>query len=326
MKTQVFIVADCSGSMRGEKEAKMRELAAEYLKALDRSSKELQQAFEVTLVPFADSVVKHVAQPPNKVDVGNITTYGWGLGGYTALLDAIGYALTQHDGKSPALVQVYTDGEENRSVQFTNGRLAGLIRQKEATGLVSIACVGPQQAVRPLMAAGIPDGNIKVWDGSAKEMAAVQAASVTAVETYTSERKKGITRSAKLFADTSNLDPSGVRGRTKQIVPKAIETVTTRMAGRTIADHYKGSFKPGNHYYQLLKAEYIQDDKDMVIFIKQTNEYRIGSRSIRELLGLPETGKVRVHPGPTNDKYDLFVQSNSVNRKLVEGQQLLTIE
>lgn len=38
-----------------------------------------------------------------------------------------------------------------------------------------------------------------------------------------------------------------------------------------------------------------------------------------------KTGKIRIHPGPHSATYDIFIQSSSVNRKVVEGQQMLTL-
>jgi hypothetical protein len=147
---------------------------------------------------------------------------------------------------------------------------------------------------------------------------------VAATQLYTESRSRGITTSATLYADASKLTTGGVRGMTKQVTPVETKQVSKYMDGRAIADFFK-PFKPGAHYYQLVKPEYIQEDKELVVHIKDKNEYRQGSRTVRMLLGLPETGKIRVAPGAHSDKFDIYVQSASVNRKLVEGQKLLTL-
>jgi hypothetical protein len=111
---------------------------------------------------------------------------------------------------------------------------------------------------------------------------------------------------------------------TKQVTPSETKKVSKHMDGRAIADFFP-KFEKGKHYYQLVKPEYIDETKDMVVHIKDTNEYRQGSRTVRMLLKLPEQGRIRVYPGPHSEKFDIYVQSVSVNRKLVEGQKLLSL-
>lgn len=103
-----------------------------------------------------------------------------------------------------------------------------------------------------------------------------------------------------------------------------LQECSKHMSGRAIADFFK-KFEKGRHYYQLVKPEYIDEDKELVVHIKDKNEFRQGSRTVRMLLNLPENGRIRVYPGPHSEKFDIYVQSASVNRKLVEGQKLLTL-
>lgn len=329
IKTQVYIVADLSGSMSGAREAKQREMIQEYVQALAATEK-LGQQYQVTLMPFSVGCRAIPYPAASEVRTGAIQglhCYAPGMGGGTRLRDAIGLALESalnHD--IPCLIQVFTDGEDTSSYQYTSGRLAGQVANAEATGRITVAVAGPASAGKQMVSVGIPVGNFRSWDGSVVEQAAMARDTVAAVKTYAASRAAGSTVSKRFYADATNLNTSAVRGRTKKVEPKEIQVVTAKMAGRSIADFYGAKFKAGTHYYEMVKPEYIQDGKELIVFVKGDNEYRLGSRSVRELLGLPETGKVRVHPGPTSDKFTLFVQSSSVNRKTVEGQTFLTVE
>ncbi|APU89026.1 conserved hypothetical protein [Virus Rctr197k] len=81
------------------------------------------------------------------------------------------------------------------------------------------------------------------------------------------------------------------------------------------------SFKKGRGFYQFTKTETIQDYKEVVLQDKFTGDLFSGKRA-RELLELPEHGSTRIKPAKL-DKYIIFVQSTSVNRKLIGGTKFL---
>ncbi len=328
--TQVFIVADLSGSMQGRKEETLRKMVSEFVGILANAEAAGDQSFEVTLVPFSNEVKTvgpWVASALSSVAVENLNTRTRPFGGGTALRDAIGIALERVSCRSdvPALVSVFSDGEECSSSFYSAARLGALIEKSEKTGNLTLTFAGPSSARGYLQSVGVPVGNFRAWDGGEKEMIDVQRDTKSSVSSYVTLRSIGQTSTGRFYADTSNLAPPAIRAMTKEVKPSEIRKVTSRMAGRAIADFYGSKFHQGDHYYELIKPEYVQDDKDLVVLIKSANEYRQGSRAVRALLGLPETGKVRVHPGPHSDKYQLFVQSSSLNRKVVEGQTMLTL-
>ncbi len=329
--TQVYIVADLSGSMAGPKEVMLRKMTAEFVAVLANAEKATNQTFEVNLVPFSGSVQLKGPWPSASTvpshAIESLTTR-YPMGESTALRDAIGRALecVERRPSVPALISVFSDGEECASYLYSAARLSALISRMEGTGNLTLTFAGPASAQRYLHGVGVPEGNFRAWDGSEKEMRQVTVDTAAATEAYTVLRSTGATKSSAFYADVSQLTTSGVRAMTKQVVPTEVKKVTPKMAGRSIADFYGTKFKPGNHYQELIKPEYLQDDKELVVFIKDANEYRLGSRSVRTMLGLPETGKIRVRPATFTDKYKLFIQSNSTNRKVVEGQTMLTVE
>ena len=81
-------------------------------------------------------------------------------------------------------------------------------------------------------------------------------------------------------------------------------------------------FQPGKGFYEFTKRETIQDKKEIVIRNKVSGDMFSGAHA-RELLGIPYgMGKSKISP-KHGDKYDVFVQSTSYNRKLVGGTRFL---
>ena len=83
-------------------------------------------------------------------------------------------------------------------------------------------------------------------------------------------------------------------------------------------------FKKGRGFYQFTKASIIQPYKEIVVFDKSTGDVYTNGAA-RELLGLPlGGGNVRVSPNIYDQsRYDVFVQSTSVNRVLMGGTKFL---
>jgi hypothetical protein len=86
------------------------------------------------------------------------------------------------------------------------------------------------------------------------------------------------------------------------------------------------SYRTGAAFYQLSKREKVQGNKQIAVAEldngRMTGKVFTGPAA-RQLLGLPDT-EVTVKPGH-NDRYQIFVQSTSVNRKLVTGTKLLVM-
>lgn len=79
-------------------------------------------------------------------------------------------------------------------------------------------------------------------------------------------------------------------------------------------------YRVGSCYYELIKKETVQADKN--ICIQNTRNGKLYSgKNARKLLGLPNYS-VQVEP-KLIEGYRVFVQSNSHNRKLLKGQRLV---
>jgi hypothetical protein len=87
-------------------------------------------------------------------------------------------------------------------------------------------------------------------------------------------------------------------------------------------------YTTGCAFYELSKREKIQAGKKIAVAEKDAATGRMTGKvftgpAARQVLGLPEA-EVTVTPG-SNTAYTVFVQSTSVNRKLVPGTKLLVL-
>jgi hypothetical protein len=77
------------------------------------------------------------------------------------------------------------------------------------------------------------------------------------------------------------------------------------------------TFKTGRGFYEFTKTETIQAKKQVILMDRRTGDLFEGEAA-REMLGLPEGESVRIKPNNL-EKYVVFVQSTSANRKLIGG-------
>jgi Mg-chelatase subunit ChlD len=75
------------------------------------------------------------------------------------------------------------------------------------------------------------------------------------------------------------------------------------------------SFEKGRGFYQLTKSEKVQGYKEIILMDKTTGELFNGPQ-VRNILGLTEGLEGRLSSKSLLDKFNIFVQSTSYNRKL----------
>jgi hypothetical protein len=81
------------------------------------------------------------------------------------------------------------------------------------------------------------------------------------------------------------------------------------------------NFKVGRGFYEFTKTETIQGHKEIILMDRTTGDLFEGEAA-REMLGLPVGTTVRIKPSNL-EKYVVFVQSTSANRKLIRGTRFL---
>lgn len=80
-------------------------------------------------------------------------------------------------------------------------------------------------------------------------------------------------------------------------------------------------FQKGRGFYEFMKTETIQENKEVVLRDKSTGDMFTGDAA-RQLIGLPTGVRGKLKPVHL-DAYDVFVQSTSYNRKLISGTRFL---
>ncbi len=333
----VALVLDASSSM-SHLSRKVVEVADQQIAYLARRSQELDQETRVTVYVFADKVEcviydKDVLRMPSLKEL-------YRVGGMTALLAA---TLTsqrelaqtaQLYGDHSFLTFVLTDGQENASHRCPGApassprelvaAVAEMIRTQKDNWTLAVL-VPDQMGKREAMQGGFPKDNIAIWDATSTQ-GLEEAGQVIqqATEKFMVGRAQGIRGSRAVFstgaemvnkdtikaAGLTPVDPSGY-----QLIPVARDAA---IRDWVIACGH--TYRTGGAFYQLSKSEKIQAQKQIAVLEKRTDRVYTGPEA-RALLGLPDV-EIRVKPDH-NDDFTIFVQSTSVNRKLVPNTRLL---
>lgn len=143
---------------------------------------------------------------------------------------------------------------------------------------------------------------------------------------YSSKRKSG-TRKTKYSTEPVEVTIKDM-GKLVPVMPGRFQimTVDENCDIRGFVTKNGIEFEKGRGFYELSKAETVQQYKEVIMMDRETGEMFNGSQ-VREELGLQpqsEKGgvKERLHKDATK-KFRVFVQSTSVNRKLIAGTTFL---
>lgn len=80
-------------------------------------------------------------------------------------------------------------------------------------------------------------------------------------------------------------------------------------------------YRKGRGFYQFMKTETVQEHKEVVLRNKLTGDMFTGSEA-RNFIGLPFGERGNIRPKLFED-YEVYIQSTSVNRKLIGGYKFL---
>lgn len=325
----IALVLDASQSM-GHIAREVVQVADNQIKHLATRSKELDQETRVTVYVFdyADNIRcifydKDVLRMPSLQGHYRPT-------GYTALVDATMKSI-EDLAKTPELygdhaflVYVLTDGAENASRKYNATQLTEKIKGLKENWTIA-AFVPNQQCKFEAKKFGFPADNIAVWDTTAQGIAEVGEILRTTTDAYMTSRSLGVRGSKNLFNMPTNLAKTDVSkklsklhaGQYRMAKVEAVEPIAPFVEKLT-----KRSYRLGEAYYQLSKPEKVQPGKAVALFEKKTHSVYVGAEA-RQLLGLPDH-EVKVAPAAYPD-FEIFVQSGSVNRKLVPDTRLLLL-
>lgn len=338
MKNYIGFSRDHSASMRG--------IAAAAARDYNRTIATIQKASERESIDTIVSTVKCGAGRSARVEreVVNSTVaklkaipeYEYETEGYgTPLYDSVGELIDIFeklpDAKDPTVafqVIVITDGGENSSIHWNASRLRAKIAELHATDRWTfIFQVPPGQRKYIMSQLGLFEGNVIEWETTAKGRETATVQTTSAIDTFYSSRSMGATSTRGFYStNAANLTKKDIQANlidiSNQVKTFLVLASSNGVQIRDFVEKVMSSYVKGTAFYQLMKPEKeVQEYKKIVIRDRKDNKFYGGSNA-RALLGLPENGTVRVAPGD-HGSYDIFIQSTSVNRKVVSGTQVL---
>lgn len=324
------ICLDRSGSMQPIQRQAVETFNQNVRSIRDGAARSGQDA-TISLVTFGGDIrTPHLCAPVMGLPEFNL--YDYRPDGNTPLFDAVGVTIEALERRPDATEEhvsfmfiIITDGEENASRQFGSQNFNQLIAKVQKTDRWSFAFLLPPGSGRNFCRNfGIPDGNVKEWDATPAGMA-IAAQSVNAgINSYYTSRSAGHRSVTGFFVtDMTKVSAGEVRARLTDIrnQVKIAEVNRTVMIRDFVEKDLRLPYSVGRAFYQLMKDEKVQYHKKVILRERGTDAVYAGTEA-RHLLGLPDSLDVKVRPGD-HANWDVFVQSTSVNRKLVPGTKLL---
>ena len=292
------------------------------------------QEASMTALAFGDRVLKHrilyVGQQVQTVEPLKHTDLN--PSGMTPLFDSVYRAIKKleelDDGKEGTsfVVSVVTDGEENNSVD--PGVLATIreIQKKTVTDRWTFTFLVPNgQDNEFARNFNIPRGNVQGWDEKTAE--GTKEAFIVSSHAYRGffkEKSAGKLSSKSFYSSTADLTVREARSALSEITRQVqfITPTTTCQIRQCIIDAGLEWIK-GASFYQLVKTEKkVHPYKLVALRVKTSGKVYCGQQA-REMLGIGQaTNTVRLVLGD-HGKFDVFIQSTSINRKIPVGSEVL---
>lgn len=325
----IGLVLDASGSMHPHANS-LVQVADNQIKHLAQRSKELDQETRISVWTFADaSLIRCVVWDMDVLRLPSIGRF-YRTGGQTAFIDATLKSISdlsetpERYGDHSFLVYVLTDGEENASYMKPDVLRTTIDKLKDHWTLAAL--VPTATAKHEAKRFGFPAGNIEIWDTtSGTGVSEVGERVRTATDNYMQARASGVRSTRSLFStdvtavNLSTIKANGLvpldRGR-YMLAPVPRDSVI-----KQFTEDCGHNYKLGHGYYQLVKTETIQPQKEIAIVERTPGAKVYVGRDARQMIGLPDMA-VRVKPD-YNPDFDVFVQSTSINRKLPAGTKYL---
>lgn len=251
----------------------------------------------------------------------------------TPLFDSIGELIDMFESTPDAndpnvsfLVMAITDGAENDSRKW-NKTLVQKIKVLQATDRWTFIFRVPNSYKGFLTNLGIPDGNILEWEQTEQGVQQATQATSEAFKSFYSELKTGKKSTSSFYkTDLSNINVDQIKSQLIDISTQVqfwpVLAQHNSMQIRDFCEAKSGAkMLRGAGFYELTKKEEVQEYKQIAIRDRITNAVYTGVAA-RDLLGLPRVGTIVIKPGD-HANYDVFIQSTSVNRKLLEGMTIM---
>lgn len=321
------LVLDESGSMR-DIASQVVQVADQQITYWATRSKEMDQETRVTVYTFNSGPAKCLFYDKDVLRLPSLKGL-YHPQGQTALIDAAIKSIDdlkqtpQLYGDHAFLVYVLTDGAENQSSQKPSD-LNPLLSSLPDNWTIA-AFVPGVQGVFEAKQCGFEKDNIQIWDTTSKGMTEVARVMRQATDSYMKGRASGVRGTRSLF----NLKVGALNKKAMTTLDKLgpgqfrlLPIPSDTPIAKFIEHNTKRPYKKGEGYYQLTKTETVQANKEIAIFDRKNYTVYTGKHA-RKLLNLPDYEL----PVAANyhSEYVIYIQSNSVNRKLIGGTNLLLL-
>lgn len=174
---KIVFVLDESGSM-----GHLRQDVIGGFNTTIADQKALPGKADVTLITFASTVCTRFESVDLQV-VEDLTNDSYSPSGGTAMNDAIGIALARvlADAPEKAIINIFTDGYENASREYSAAQVKDLVKQAEAKGYQVVFLAANIDEVQVAHSFGIAAGATRgfVADAKGMEFAYLQASAST---------------------------------------------------------------------------------------------------------------------------------------------------
>lgn len=221
-----------------------------------------------------------------------------------------------------------TDGGANGGDERLGPKVAAMINELQATDKWTFAFRVPRGYSSTLTRLGIDEGNIMEWELSTQGLQTATAQNTEAMNSFYQNRAAGVKSTRSFYANMKNVTTEEVKASLEDVSAKVtlwpVQTTEHEMDIRSFVEKRLkgGALKKGAAFYQLTKSEdKVQGTKKICIRDKATNAIYYGPAA-RQLMGVPLHSDVRLKPDDLG-KFDVFIQSTSVNRKVQSGSQIL---
>lgn len=326
----IGLVLDASSSMRHHA-SKLVEVADNQTKHLALRSKELNQETRISIWVFSGSNdIRCVVWDMDVLRLPSIANF-YKPEGMTAFVDAA--MMSFHDmgttsqiyGDHSFLLYFLTDGYENDSRKHNRMDLIQVINGLEDNWTIAALVPGPNEMFEAKKL-GFPAGNVQIWDTTAVDGIETVGKSITdSTDAYMAARSKGMKSTTTLFdmsagaVNKKTIKQAGLKPLDKSkylLVPVPADSRIdefTKSMGHT--------FIVGRGYYQLsTRLVNVQAQKEIAVVEKSSGKVFTGDAA-RAMINLPDQ-TVRIKAGHNPD-FDIYVQSTSINRKLIAGTKYL---
>jgi hypothetical protein len=167
---------------------------------------------------------------------------------------------------------------------------------------------------------------VQGWNVSDAGLKSAAVSTTGGIMSYYSARTSGAKSIKNVYTtDLSKVSVKDLRSKLKDLTGEVkFWTVPQEKPIKDfVEEKTKKPYTIGSGWYQLTKPETVQSYKQIVIRTKDTKEV-FGGAEARRLIGIDPTatGDVKVVPG-NHSAFDVFLQSTSVNRKLVRGTDVM---